>query len=235
MIRRLRLADHRGREAVVALLSVHPTIQIHYQGPEGQPLQHRRRIKLSADHVNPPGADPDDISRVLIDGDPDVNMEQTGRATGPCDRIWVDRDGCPCYAPVYVGVQYHADGTEREWRPMPMHPANLVTARPRVWSGVLRPRRDIIRSEIFTRAYQVAHTTALEFDFLYALTRHLQDGEVMVQVGSGQRGTGPLRCERNGPAYRGWLDGRVGDDTYQLVLYLASGALLAAEAPPCPS
>jgi hypothetical protein len=219
MIRRLRLADHRGCEAVVALRPVHATPTLHYQGPDGQPVQHRRRIKLSTEHIAPPGADPD------------VDFALTGRAIGPCERRWLDQDGHPCYAPSYVEVRYHADGTERERRPMPMRPANLVTARPRVWSGVVRPRAIVIRSEIFTRAYQVAHTTALEFDFLYTLAQYLQDGAVMAHVGSGVHGTGVLRCERNGLPYRGWLDGRVGDDGYQLVLYLASGTVLAAEAP----
>jgi hypothetical protein len=114
-----------------------------------------------------------------------------------------------------------------------MRPANLVMGRPRVWSGMLCPRNDIIRQEIFTRAYQVAHTTALEFEFLYDLTRYLQERDVMVQVGSGSQGTGALRCERNGLVYRGWLDGRVAGDGYRLVLYLASGVLLAAEERPC--
>lgn len=231
MIRRLRLADHQGREAVVALLPVHPTTPIQYQGSDGQPIQHRRRIKLPTERIDPPGADPDDISRALIDGDPDVDIELTGRTTGPCERRWQDQDGQPCYAPSYVEVRSHADGTECERRPLPMRPANLVTARPRVWSGVVRLRTDVIRTEIFTRAYQVAHTTALEFDFLFALAQYLQDGAVMAQVGSGVHGTGVLRCERNGLPYRGWLDGRVGVDGYQLVLYLASGALLVAEAP----
>jgi hypothetical protein len=231
MIRRLRLADHRGREALVALLPVHATTRIHYQGPEGQPVLHRRRIKLPTERIYPPGADPDDVSRALIDGDPDIDLELTGRTTGPCERRWLDQDGHPCYAPSYVEVRTHADGTERARRPLPMRPATLVTARPRVWSGVVRSRTDVIRTEIFTRAYQVAHTTALEFDFLSALAQYLQDGAMMVQVGSGAHGTGALRCERNGLAYRGWLDGHVGADGYQLVLYLAGGALLTGEAP----
>ncbi len=139
------------------------------------------------------------------------------------------------YAPSYVEVRTNADGTERERRTMPIRPANLVTARPRVWSGVVRPRRDVIRTEIFTRAYQVAHTSALEFEFLYALAKYLQDEAVMVQVGSGVQGMGALRCERNGLPYRGWLDGLISADGYQLVLYLACATLLTAEAPSCHS
>lgn len=235
MIRRLRLADHRGREAVVRLLPVHPIQKLWYHGPEGQPVRHQRRIKLPAERINPPGADPDDVCRALIDGDLDVDLELTGRATGPCERCWLDEKAQPCYAPSYVEVRYHADGTERERRPIAVRLANLVTMHPRVWSDLLRPRGDVIRAEIFTRAYQVAHTTALEFDFLYGLAAYLQERAVMVQVGSGAHGTGVLRCERNGRAYRGWLDGRIVDDGYRLVLYLASGTVPDAEVPPCPS
>ena len=126
-------------------------------------------------------------------------------------------------------VWFSPDGLERERRPIVTRPANLVTAAPPVWSGVLLPRDEVVRRYALTRAYQVAHTNALEFDFLHGLAAHLDERKAMAQVGSGRRGRGPLILERNGPTYRGFLDGRVQGDAMRLILYLAAFELAPPE------
>ena len=83
-----------------------------------------------------------------------------------------------------------------------------------------------------TRAYQVVHSNALEFDFLYGIAAYLDERKAMTQIGSGRRGNGPLILERNGPKYRGFLDGRVQGDAMRLVLYLAAFELTAPEGRP---
>ena len=121
------------------------------------------------------------------------------------------------------------DGMECERRPLSVRPSNLVTPTSPVWSGLLLPRAEVIRQYALTRAYQVMHTNALEFDFLYGVAAHLEERKAMSQVGSGRRGNGPLILERNGPKYRGFLDGRVQADAMRLVLYLAAFELAAPE------
>ena len=166
--------------------------------------------------------DPDELSRVLISSDPEIDFETIGRATGSCDRVHIDGDEQILYAPSIVEVRYGPDGIERERRPITLRPSNLVTPIPPVWSGVLLPRSEVIRKYALTRAYQVMHTNTLEFDFLYGIAAYLDERGAMVQVGSGRQGKGPLILERNGPKYRGFLDGRVQDDAMRLVLYLAA-------------
>ena len=73
------------------------------------------------------------------------------------------------------------------------------------------------------------HTNALEFDFLYGIAAHLDERQAVAQIGSGRRGVGPLILERNGPKYRGFLDGRVQGDAMRLVIYLAAFELAAPE------
>jgi hypothetical protein len=173
--------------------------------------------------------DPDDLARSLIDGDPELDLQITGRATGPCDRVHIDGGGQVLYAPSVVEVRLGHDGLEEDRRPHSVRPSNLVTQTPPVWSGVLVPRYDVVRKYALTRAYQVMHSNALEYDFLYGIARHLHEQRSIVQVGSGRRGIGPLVLERNGPSYRGFLDGRVLDDAMRLVLYLASFELATPE------
>jgi hypothetical protein len=200
---------------------------------DGRPVQSVRRVRATgqtcADALFAKYSDPDELVRALIDCDSDIDLEITGRSTGPCDRVHIDGDGQILYAPAVVEVRCDPDGMECERRPLSVRPSNLVTPTPPVWSRLLTPRADVIRQYALTRAYQVMHTNALEFDFLFCIAAHLDERRVMAQVGSGRRGNGPLILERNCPKYRGFLDGRVQGDAMRLVLYLASFELAAPE------
>ena len=231
--RRVRLADHRGRDATVLLVPIGESVKRRHQDMDGRPVQSVRRVRATgqtcADALFARYPDPDELSRSLIDGDPELDVEMTGRVTGPCDRVHIDGEGQVLYAPSVVEVRCGPDGMECERRPLSMRPSNLVTPAPPVWSGVLSPRAEIIKQYALTRAYQVMHTNALEFDFLFCVAAQLDERKAMAQVGSGRRGNGPLILERNGPKYRGFLDGRVQGDAMRLVLYLAAFELAAPE------
>ncbi|MHB9038540.1 MAG: hypothetical protein ACYC64_17955 [Armatimonadota bacterium] len=232
--RRIRLADHRGRDATVLLVPVGESMKRRYQDSDGRPVRSVRRVRAtgetSADRLLERYSDPDELARSLIDGDPETDLEVNGRAAGSCDRVHIDGDGQVIYAPSVVEVRYGPDGIEQERRPLSVRPSNLVTPVPPAWSDVLLPRSEVIRRYALTRAYQVMHTNTLEFDFLYGVAAYLDERGVMAQVGSGRRGNGPLILERNGPKYRGFLDGRIQGDAIRLVLHLAAFELAAPEA-----
>jgi len=231
--RRIRLADYRGRDATVLLLPVTETRQCRYQNTEGKSVRSVRRIRatadVSAESLLGRYPDPDELSRALIAGDPEIDMELTGRIAGSCDRVHIDGDGQLLYAPSLLEVRYGPDGIEEARKPLVAKPSNLVRYSPPVWSGVLVPREQAIHRYAFTRAYQVAHTNALEFDFLFGIASYLDERRSMVQVGSGRHGRGPLRVERNGSRYRGFLDGRIQGDAMRPVLYLSAFELEAGE------
>ncbi len=237
MIRELRLADQRGRDATCLLLPIKMTTERRqWQDLNGQPVYIKRRVKVT--HNTHPDVllnhypDPEDMARALIDGDPEWDYKAVGRPTGPCMQQYLDGDGQPCYAPKFMQIRYDANGLEKERRPVGMRSANLVSMTPPVWSGMLLPRQDIIHRMAFSRIYQVVHQDALQFDFLYEIAKYLQQHNVMVQVGSGRQGRGPLICERNGKPYRGFLDGHVSGDAMRLILYLAAGELQSREVVP---
>jgi hypothetical protein len=90
-MRRIQLADHRDRDATVLLVPVGESKGRRYQDTEGRPVRSVRRIRSTgdtcADALLARYYDPDDLARSLIDGDPDIDLEIAGRATGPCDRV----------------------------------------------------------------------------------------------------------------------------------------------------
>jgi len=176
--------------------------------------------------------DPESLSRALIDGDPEIDLESVGRETGPCDRVHVGADGKPLYSARIVEVVVDRDGNEIARRELVETPANLVPDAAPLWSGKLISKMEAARRYAFTRAYQVRHTNSLEYDFLFGLARHLEERKALALVGSGPKGAGPLILERNGTPMKGFLEGRTRGETYLLTLHLAAFELKMPEAGP---
>ena len=230
--RRLWLADHHGRNAVVALVPRRHAAPPGHRDAAGRSVRSCRCIKAttdtSFDSLRHRFADFQALARALVDGDPEADLETAGRETGPCDRVYVGQDGKPLYSARMMEVIYDRNGTELDRRPPQIVPANLVPDRAPVWSGKLLSWREAIGRFAFTRAYQVRHTNTLEYDFLFGLVCYLEQRQSLVLVGSGPRGTGPLIPERNALAMKGFLAGSTQGNAYRLVLYLAAFELRVA-------
>ena len=234
--RKIWLADHRGRNAVVALVPRHRNREMKYADTNGLSVSFSRIIKNTQDtgweSLCTKFGDPELVARALVTGDPEVDMESVGRKTGPCDRVYVDGQGKPLYSARPMEVLCDRDGVETARRDPVDVPANLVPDSPHVWSGKLFSQEEIVRKYAITRAFQVQHTNALEFGFLYGLATYLEQHDGLVLVGSGPRGTGPLVTERNATPMKAFLGGRTSNDKYLLILHLASFELRAhLEAP----
>jgi hypothetical protein len=231
--RRMWLADHRGRNAVVALVSRQQNGKTQYADTNGSLVRFSRVVRSTEatgwERLRTEHGDPELIARALLSGDPEVDVETVGRQVGPCDRVFIDGQGQPLYSARPVEVLYDTNGNEIS-RSGPVNiPANLVPDTPPVWSGRLLSRDEAVRLFAFTRAYQVRHTNALEYDFLHGLAAHLEQQESLALVGSGPRGTGPLITERNATPTKGFLEGRTRGNRYLLVLHLAAFELRSPE------
>ncbi len=229
--RKIRLADHRGREATVLLVPRRCPPRPGYTDSSNAPVRFTRLLKAmestSYAALQRRYDDPDSLAQALINGDPEIDLESAGRETGPCDRVHIGADGQPLYSVRMIEVVHDREGNEIDRREPVEMPANLVPDTPPRWSGKLIAKSEAVRCYAFTRAYQVRHTNSLEFDFLFGLARHLEERDVLALVGSGPKGTGPLILERNGTPIKGFLEGRVKGDMYLLVIHLASFELKA--------
>ncbi len=231
--RKIRLADPRGREATVLLVPRQKPPDVSYTDSSGSPVRFTRRIKAT-ETTNYSALllrydEPDSLAQALIDGDPEIDLQTAGREVGPCDRVHVGADKQPLYSARIIEVIYDRNGNEIARREPENIPSNLVPDAPPQWSGKLIPKMDAIRQYAFTRVYQIRHSNGLEFDFLFGLSRYLEDCNSMALVGSGLKGTGPLILERNGIPMKGFLEGRTKGDRYRLVLHLAAFELKRPE------
>jgi hypothetical protein len=234
MTRKIWLADHRGRNAIVVLVPRRHATPLGHRDSAGAPVRSCRCIKSTTEtnfnSLLRRHGQPEALARALVDGDPELDLEVAGRETGSCDRVYVGQEGKPLYSARLLEVICDRDGKEIQRRPPELVPANLVPECAPVWSGKLLSCREAIGRFAFTRAYQVRHSNALEYDFLHGLAAHLEQRESLVLVGSGPRGIGPLIPERNALPMKGFLAGKTQGKAYRIVLYLAAFELRKPEA-----
>ncbi|RLC12223.1 MAG: hypothetical protein DRI57_17965, partial [Deltaproteobacteria bacterium] len=62
----------------------------------------------------------------------------------------------------------------------------------------------------------------LTYDFLYDMAKQLHEKKSLMLVGSGKKGIQPLIFHDGGLPYRGFLEGRIRDDAYCLILHLTN-------------
>ena len=60
----------------------------------------------------------------------------------------------------------------------------------------------------------------MTYDFLYDMAKKLDEQQVMMLVGGGQKGVSPLVMSNGGTPYRAFLEGRIDGDSYALILRL---------------
>ena len=231
MRRRIRLADHLGREATVWMVSCRVRDFTSSRSEAGETLTITQRLKATAqshpDVLAARWSDPADLARALMTGDPELDLAQTGRKISESQRIWLDGDGQPIYTPRLEQVRHDEHGQVVQHRPLRLRPGNLVPLAAPIWSGVILDRKDVLTRYALRRAWQLMHGNSLEYDFLLELARWLDARGQMALVGRGRSGRSPLIIARGARPCLGWLDGRVQGETMRLVLYLAAGELHA--------
>jgi hypothetical protein len=79
-----------------------------------------------------------------------------------------------------------------------------------------------LRKFVFTRNYQLRHTSGLSYDFLFDMTKQLHTRSTMVFIGGGKKGNDPVVLSLGGTPYRGFLEGRIDGDKYCLILHLTN-------------
>ena len=87
-------------------------------------------------------------------------------------------------------------------------------------TGKLIPIFVVLTKFVLLKKIQIRHSSSKAFDFLYDTAKLLQDKKSMVYVGGGPAGKHPLIFK--GTKFRGFLEGRVKEKSYSLVLHLSN-------------
>ena len=226
MSRWIRIRDGRGRDARVRMEPAHRRSRPKLQTLDGRGGEAARFIKApmsrSYEVLRGRCSDDAELAELLMEEDPEIDFEATGRRTGPTDRVLLDPDGNVLYAAAEAEVICDRDGIETDRRLPADTPANMDGDSPLVWTGRMFPSLEAARRFAFTRALQLRHVDGLTYDFLFGMAEELDRADALVLVGAGPGGRDPIRLERNGVPHRGFLEGRVDGERYLLVLHLTN-------------
>ncbi len=230
MSRWIRLSDGKGRNARVRMEPKEAAAPVQFQADDGRLVKAARIIKTplsqTYSYLRSRCDGDQELARVLLEADPEIDLEAAGRKSGPTDRVLLDSRNQVLYAAAEIEVVLDTNGEEIERRQPVNTPANVDTEKPLAWTRKLFKRSDAVRRFVFSRNYQIRHIDGLTFDFLFAMAKELDRSDSLVLLGTGIQGKEPLLLERNGLPYRGFLEGRVRGEKYLLILHCSHLELL---------
>ena len=220
----INLTDAKGRDANVALggLKHIPSAVI---GLPNEKLTFKRFVSSTREssHEALKQRLGESYGQLLVDGDPEIDMEQTGLFIDQTQTIYLDGDGEALFVePEVVEILFDQQGDEKERRDPIDTLSNVDTAAPVRWTGKNVPITEAVRRFAFQRRLQLFHVNGITFDFLFEIARTLHMSQSLMLVGAGDKGSDPLIFRANGKPYRGFLHGRVDDTRFQLFLLLSA-------------
>jgi len=224
-MRRIYLSNENKRDAEVAFDKTTCRSNVYYRSTEGESTTQERRIKWTAQEdvdaiVQRAG---DNLLQQLIESDPEINIEQAGKKVEGLKKVYVTNNHDIAYSINLQQKVFDKDGTLMETRPESSIAGNLaIEGFPLRWTGKLIPREKAMRSLVFKRSYQIHHVNGLTYDFLYDMARKLDEADSLMLLGAGEKGNQPLVMATGGSPYRAFLEGRVLDDSYVLIMRITN-------------
>jgi len=226
----INLTDPRKRDAVVKAESISPRSRVRYVGPKGGASYTRKVLKSTVDHdydslLVEAKDDPEKLAQLLIESDIEVDKEVFGRFLWNVSRVYINEDEEVTYRIQQNEVIYTPDGKFKERRQRERAEANVDSDIPLSWTGKKIAKDAAIRRYVFSSKLQIIHINGLTYDFLYGMAKELAELDSLMLLGGGKSGKEPLVFRRGSTAYRGFLEGRVKDDSYILLLHLSNAEL----------
>lgn len=228
MPRLISIADAKKRDAQIELVSPSGRDRVRWmQRATGAPLKLERLIKCTEktalDALSATLGSPEAVGKALVEGDPEIDLEQVGRRLGNATRVWVGPEGNVLYAARVLQVVTAPDGSEKSRADFVDVEATVGEEHPPLlWSGRLLPAEQVVRRFALVRKVQLRHVNGLTFDFLHEIASQLDREQKLLVVGAGPKAQLPLIFQTNGTPFRGFVEGRVDGERYKLVLHLSN-------------
>lgn len=232
----INISDSGGRDALVAIQSIGTTRKVRWVDAQQRQVNGVRLLKApvanDVEALRARFGELNDVSRALIEADPEIDLENTGRFLRDTSRVYIDPDRKIVHKVQFFEIVRNPDGSVRERRPRKILETNLAGETPLRWSGVYIKREQAVRKFVFVSKVQLNHTNGLTYDFLYRMAQELEAKDSLMLLGAGPKSNQPLIIRRGGSPYRGFLEGRTQGDKYALILHFSDLELKAPAAVP---
>ena len=166
----------------------------------------------------------DSLADKILSNDVDIDIELAGKFIGDTDRILFNsKNEILYYPPKTKEVLFDKEGNEiKKQDPKEIIPNVRDDTPPLKWSGKFFKRKDVLKKFVINKSIQLRHTDGLTFEFLFDMAKTLDNKKSLMFLGGGKSGKEPLIFQTNGSPYRGFLDGRINKNQYQLILRLSN-------------
>ncbi len=221
----INISNAKNRDATVALEAVRPSRDVHYIDEDHNMVMNRRLLKTDVQHdLSELTKKEDDLGKLakkLAKDDPEIDLEKFGMFLGETSRVYVSEKGIVHSVEEFEVIQ-NPDGTVRERRPRKKELQNINSDVPLKWSGKFIKKKEAVKKFVFGSKKQLIHVNGLTYDFLFEIAKELHDKDSLMLVRGGEKGNQPIVLNRGGKPYNAFLEGRVKDDAYCLILHLSN-------------
>lgn len=188
---KLFLTNSQGRSAVVTGKPIGTATKYRLLDTNGNEAE-RKRVCLGG-NFGPPALD-----------NSDLNLELVGRYVEDAQTAWQRPDGSLAKAPQrHAGLVNIKTG---EVSQVQETCANVNTETPLRWTGTFVPIETALRKYVFSRQIQIMHSSALEFDYLYAMAKELHEKQALMLITQGKE---RLVFTNGGLPYAAFLHGQL--------------------------
>jgi hypothetical protein len=226
MSRQINLADNKGRNAEVIFKSFTKKPLIKTVTTKGEATQTVRVLKSVAqnsyENLLKTNESDEAVAQLLITADPEFDNSMTGLFVEQTSKVYINTDLKPVFRIQKTEAVYLPDGTLKEERTPKESIANILAEHPIKPAGKLLPKKEVYNKFVFLKKYQLTHINGLTFDFLYEMAKDLQEKDSMIMLAGGAKGNEPLVFQDGGKTYRAFLEGRVKDKSYILLIHLSN-------------
>ena len=165
----------------------------------------------------------DNLPQILLDEDPELDLELIGRPIEKTNTVFINKKNeIMKLAPNWIELIFDKDGNEKDRRIPEDKLSNINDELPIRFTKMKLKREDAVRKFVFSRTLQLWHSDGLTFEFLFNIAKELDENNEMMLVGSGEKGRDPLIFQNNGLPWRAFLEGRIQDDSYALLMRLSN-------------
>ena len=229
MIRYIKIEDENKRDAEITFKSVTQKNTVYLALENGIKPINKMVIKSSKEFtlenligkLEPSDEDLNNFSDKLLNEDSEIDFELFGKFINRTDRIYTDKNLNPVFNIDLTEKVFDTEGNLKDERKPTYLNSNISGESILRWTGKYIPKNKLYNKVVFISKYQIKHINGLTFDFLYKISKTLQDKNSFMVLGGG-KGNEPLIFNDGGKPYRGFLEGKVQDNSYCLILHLSN-------------
>jgi len=229
MIRYIQIEDSNKIDAEITFKSIKKGNQIYMALESGEKPINKRVLKSTRENSlnfligkkNPSDDDYNEFSERLIYKDDEIDFELFGKFINKVDKIYTNQYLKPVFN-VNISEQIiDPNGQLVEEKEKAYSKSNINGESIVRWTGRYIPKKKLFNKVVLTSKYQLKHINGLTFDFLFKIAENLQEKDSFMMLGGG-KGNEPLIINDGGKPYRAFLEGKIKDKSYILIMHLSN-------------